>query len=67
MYGGITVAPDDLHYFMDPSSWNGMRMYKATKLIQTQFAFGLPSSVDCNVESVAVSPGTSRVAPIAHL
>jgi hypothetical protein len=54
----ITVTPNALPKLLGPDSWDGMRAYKITKLIQTHYAFALKELCsDKNVTSIALSPG----------
>ena len=52
------VSPQTLPDLLGAESWDGMRAYKVTKLIQTHYAYALKETLnECEGESVAVSPG----------
>jgi hypothetical protein len=63
----LSVSPDTIFDLLGSATWDGMRAYKITKLIQTHAAFALRELFpDSQLESIAVSPGESVTADIGR-
>jgi hypothetical protein len=63
----LSVSPDTLSDLLGPATWDAMRAYKVTKLIQTHAAFALREMFpDSQLESIAVSPGESVTTDIGR-